>query len=231
LINAAVITMFQGVVQNNNVVEVTSMMNEVAGSDDILATNGIGGGFLIMNNSIVHLASTIITLNTISFTHGSGAGGAVVGHSVLSMNTTQVTFNTAMSTGGGLYVSDSSCQLQNSFFYSNYATSSCSCTFPGAGGGVYLTKGSYLTSLLCQFENNYGNKVSCKCGTGPPTTYGGGLYIASGSSAQMIRCNISSNVATYGFGGKTSPLSFADLMEIALEQAQLILRSRQGAVD
>jgi hypothetical protein len=95
LINAAIVTMFQGVVQNNNVGEVSNMMNEVAGSDDILTSNGMGGGFLP------------VIMNTISFTHGS-AGGAVVDHSILSMNRTEVTFNTAMSIGGGLYVSDSS---------------------------------------------------------------------------------------------------------------------------
>ncbi|TAE34715.1 MAG: hypothetical protein EAZ91_00220, partial [Cytophagales bacterium] len=164
----------------NRTVSPTLRNLRIEGNDAAATGGGFGGG-LYADRGSSNLSSLTIANN---YSYKDGAGIYATSHTLVATNTLiqSNTVNFQGGSGGGLYASGGSSNLNSLTVTGNSALS---------GGGIYTTTNHSLTAINSLLQSNSALSVGFQGG--------GGLY-ASGGSSNLNSLTLVSNYS-YGHGG------------------------------
>ena len=172
-----------------------------------------GGGILVDAESEAYIDNSLIKSNIANtYTESKGAGITVFDTSYVRITNSTLTANASTSLGGGLYVSGSEVDIENSAF--TY------CSAELSGGGMFLADGAVVNVYdsdvsNCRNSDTNGlngagihasgvltlNMYGCTISGNWTDDDGGGIGITGGASVTLEGCTVASNVAMIDGGG------------------------------
>ena len=156
----------------------------VSFTDVTISTNYAlwGAGIYMQEGTQTHLRS-LISGNSATGT-GAAAGGFYQRNGTSTFTDSEIKNNTAVTFGGGFYTENAIASLTLS-----NTTVSGNTVSDGAGGGLYINKGTIALNTTCKITGNHAQYVS-QFGNG------GGIYLLTGSltsTSSTIKENTSAN--------------------------------------